>query len=78
MERNRKPPLLVRLAHSERMMIVHGSLIIHSWFTQRLLERREAQDNPDGTAIIDVTFPSGVRRCHTFLDWLASEEGQKA
>ncbi len=34
--------------------------------------------NPDGTAIVDMTFPSGVRRCHTFLDWLASEEGQKA
>lgn len=34
--------------------------------------------NPDGAAIIDMTFPSKVRRCHTFLDWLASEEGQKA
>ncbi len=34
--------------------------------------------NPDDTAILDMTFPSGVRRCHTFLDWLASEEGQKA
>jgi hypothetical protein len=34
--------------------------------------------NPDGTPILDMTFPSGVRRCHTFLDWLSSEEGQKA
>lgn len=34
--------------------------------------------NPDGTALIDMTFPSGQRRHYTFLDWLASEEGQKA
>ena len=34
--------------------------------------------NPDGTAILRMTFPSGVTRWHTFLDWLASEEGQKA
>lgn len=34
--------------------------------------------NAGGEAIVDMTFPSGVRRSYTFLDWLASEEGQKA
>lgn len=34
--------------------------------------------NPDGTALVDMTFPSGQRRNYTFLDWLASEEGQQA
>lgn len=34
--------------------------------------------NPNDDALIDMTFPSGVRRYHTFLDWLASDEGQRA
>lgn len=34
--------------------------------------------NPDGEAWIWMTFPSGVTRSHTSLEWLASEEGQKA
>jgi len=34
--------------------------------------------NPDGEAWIWMTFPSGVTRSHTSLEWLAGEEGQKA
>lgn len=34
--------------------------------------------NPDGAAWIWMTFPSGVTRSHTSLEWLAGEEGQRA
>lgn len=34
--------------------------------------------NQGDMAVLDMTFPSGTRRFYTYLDWLASEEGQKA
>lgn len=34
--------------------------------------------NPDGTALLSMTFPSGTTRWYTLLAWLASEEGQLA
>jgi hypothetical protein len=34
--------------------------------------------NPDGTALLHMTFPSGVVHSYASLGWLASEDGRKA
>ncbi len=65
-ERRAEEKVLKETAAAEALRIKPGSTVHNVYF------------NPDGTAILDMTFPSGARRWHTFLEWLASEEGQQA
>lgn len=64
-ERRADEKILKEAAKDEALRLKPGSTV------------HDVHFNPCGVAILDMTFPSGVRRYHTFLDWLASKEGQQ-